>query len=483
MAAKIKFFIKTLVERYEGKKNSLTIEKKKLQKESTPENLERIAKINQQINNLDELIRENKKKIDVANILIRFSNGKQFDIISQTQKQIPPKYWDNEKGVIKQRAEFVDSDKLQKSLTNLSKFILDEFDNTPDKTKINKDWLETTIDKKYNPDKYLQIDSLFGFIQQFIDNATKRVNPDTGNPVGYKTRREYEATFNYLKEYAQKFGEPDFIDMDMEFYQQFVDFLRNYEEKDKDGKVIRSGLSINTIGNKIKTLKTILNAATEKGYNPYTKYKSENFKKISEESDNIYLTKDELNQFYLHDFSGNPHLERVRDLFIVASWTGVRFSDLQQITPEKIEGDYIRLKQQKTGDPVVIPIKKEVKEILEKYNGRLPKPISNQKFNDYLKVAADEAKLNSVFVKTISHKGMKLEKEYPKHKLISSHTARRSFCTNAYKDDIPTLSIMAISGHKTERAFIKYIKVEGEEHAKKVLQMWQKNGEFLSVAK
>ncbi len=58
-----------------------------------------------------------------------------------------------------------------------------------------------------------------------------------------------------------------------------------------------------------------------------------------------------------------------------------------------------------------------------------------------------------------------------------------SFCTNAYKDDIPTLSIMAISGHRTERAFLKYIKVDDEEHAKKVLDMWQKKGEHLSIAK
>lgn len=418
-----------------------------------------------------------------VNIRVRFSNGRLFDLTAVTNFQINPEYWNNEKGIVRQRAEFEKKDEFQNNLNNLKAFIQSEYDNTPDKTKINKDWLITTIDKKANPNKYLQVNSLFGFIQQFIDNATTRINPDTGNPVGYKTRREYEATFNYLKEYAVKFGEPDFIDMDLEFYQQFVDFLRNYVEKDKDGKVIRTGLAINTIGNKIKTLKTILNAATEKGYNPYTKYKSENFKKLSEESDNIYLTKDELTQFYQHDFNGNPHLERVRDLFIVASWTGVRYSDLQQITPEKIQGDYIRLKQQKTGDPVVIPIRKEVKEILEKYNGKLPQSISNQKYNDYLKVAADEAKLNSIFVKTISHKGMKLEKKYPKHELISSHTARRSFCTNAYKDDIPTLSIMAISGHKTERAFLKYIKVEGEEHAKKVLQMWQNNGEFMNVAK
>ena len=75
------------------------------------------------------------------------------------------------------------------------------------------------------------------------------------------------------------------------------------------------------------------------------------------------------------------------------------------------------------------------------------------------------------------------EKKYRKWELISSHTARRSFCTNAYKDNIPTLAIMAISGHKTEAAFLKYIKADGKEHAEKVLEAWRKSGEFMRVAK
>jgi hypothetical protein len=41
---------------------------------------------------------------------------------------------------------------------------------------------------------------------------------------------------------------------------------------------------------------------------------------------------------------------------------------------------------------------------------------------------------------------------------------------------------MAISGHKTEKAFLKYIKVEPEEHAKKVLQMWQSSYNHLSIS-
>ncbi len=424
-----------------------------------------------------------KKKIDEVNILVRFTNGRQFDLVAPSQKQIKPGYWNNEAGKVRELAEFKNSDKFQKLLTDLSKFIIEEFDSTPDKTKVNKDWLQSTIDKHYNPDKYLQNNTLFGFIQQFINTSSKRVNPDTGNPVCYKMRREYQVTFDYLKEYAKENGEPDFIDMDLEFYQKFVDFLRNFEKKDKDGKVIKKGLAVNTIGKKVQTVKVFLNDATEKGINHFQKFKSKKFKNITEESDNIYLTKEELKQFYEFDFSKQPYLERVRDLFIVGCWTGLRFSDLHQVTPDKIKGDLIHLKQQKTGGKVIIPVRKEVREILNKYNGKLPKQISNQKYNDYLKSAATIAEINSIFIKTSSEKGFRIERKYPKHELICSHTARRSFCTNAYKDGIQTLSIIAISGHKTEKAFLKYIKVEPEEHAKKVLQMWQNNGEFMNVAK
>ncbi len=61
-----------------------------------------------------------------------------------------------------------------------------------------------------------------------------------------------------------------------------------------------------------------------------------------------------------------------------------------------------------------------------------------------------------------------------KWKLVSSHTARRSFATNLYKSNFPAISIMKITGHKTEKAFLKYIKVTPEEHAKLLAEHWNK---------
>jgi integrase len=61
----------------------------------------------------------------------------------------------------------------------------------------------------------------------------------------------------------------------------------------------------------------------------------------------------------------------------------------------------------------------------------------------------------------------------PKYDLITSHTGRRSFCTNMYKRGLPTLMIMSISGHKTEKSFLKYIKVRQEEHAAMMAAKWK----------
>jgi hypothetical protein len=45
-----------------------------------------------------------------------------------------------------------------------------------------------------------------------------------------------------------------------------------------------------------------------------------------------------------------------------------------------------------------------------------------------------------------------------KYEMMKTHTARRSFCTNAYLLGMDSLDIMALSGHKTEANFLKYIR-------------------------
>ena len=74
----------------------------------------------------------------------------------------------------------------------------------------------------------------------------------------------------------------------------------------------------------------------------------------------------------------------------------------------------------------------------------------------------------------ITHKrGNKTTEETrPKYAWIMSHTCRRSFCTNEFLDGTPTNLIMAISGHKTERAFMRYIKADQVQKAQMIKKLW-----------
>ena len=64
----------------------------------------------------------------------------------------------------------------------------------------------------------------------------------------------------------------------------------------------------------------------------------------------------------------------------------------------------------------------------------------------------------------------------PKYDWITSHTARRSFCTNEFLAGTPVKLIMKLSGHKKETHFYKYIRISPEEAALKIEELWNERG-------
>jgi integrase len=433
-----------------------------------------------------------KDKNALVPIYVRLKSGRKIDLVSKADILIKPDNWSNETQQARQRADVFKSktgeteksgrQNFNEKINGLRICIESELMQVHS-DDITTEWLKTTIDKHWNPDKYKI--TLFSFIQSFIDKSSTKPNPKTGRPVSYKMQREYEVTFNYLKDYSAKSGKLfDFKDIDLNFYDGFIQYLQEAHpvkskktevtdpEKPKSEKKEEKKLAVNTIGKKIQTLKIFLNAAKEEGKNNFDAFKSKKFVAMSEESETIYLNESELTKLYEHDFSKNPSLDRVRDLFLVGCWTGCRFSDIGQITPESISEGLIHLKQYKTGKKVLIPLHPVVTAILNKYKGVLPKAISNQKFNKNLKEIAEDAEITELTHKAITKGGLKVSTAYKKFDLVTTHTARRSFATNLYKSGFPTLSIMAITGHTTEKSFLKYIKVTPDEHAKKLQIHW-----------
>lgn len=277
-----------------------------------------------------------------------------------------------------------------------------------------------------------------------------------------KTKVSYQSTINTLNDYNdyQKSGnnkkDISFEDINLDFYESFMNYL-----------VMVKKFAKNTIGRDIKNIKVFMNYANDKGYSTNQGHRHRKFKKIEETAETIYLNDKELETIYNKDLSDNPKLDRVRDLFIVGCYTGLRFSDLSQITPANFtnNGTMLRVKTIKTGETVVIPLHWTIKEIFQKYDNALPRAISNQKFNEYLKKLGDQAEIKENVTLKKTKAGLSFDKHYKKYELITAHTARRSFSTNMFIAGVPTISIMKITGHRTERAFMKYIKISQEQNA------------------
>ena len=123
-------------------------------------------------------------------------------------------------------------------------------------------------------------------------------------------------------------------------------------------------------------------------------------------------------------------------------------------------------------NPVVIPLNDTAKMIIRKYDMGIPEGIHMNEFNKLIKGIAREAGIDEEIIITQKKGSEKVEKTYKKFELVASHTCRRSFCTNEYLKGTPALFIMKISGHRTERNFLKYIKVDEKIAAQKILEFW-----------
>jgi len=314
--------------------------------------------------------------------------------------------------------------------------------------------IEHMKEKKQDLDVYSNID-------KFLEEKKTEVAQCTLNVIGMMKE--------HLKSYQSYSGIPiTFDSFDFNFYQAFVKYLAFDYTLTRKKKVVK-GLRINSIGKTIKWLKSFLKNRMAKNIIPHRDLSI--FRGMEEDVDAIYLSWREISAMYALDLALEPMLERVRDTFVLGCLTGFRFSDYSTVKPEEFRDGMLFVTQTKTGERVVVPLRPEAQAILEKYNMEMPQ-INNADFNFYIKQVARRAGLQEK-VKISYKRGNKLIEEImPKYEWVMSHTCRRSFCTNEFLDGTPITLIMAISGHKTEKAFRKYIKADNLEKAQMIRKLW-----------
>ena len=153
-------------------------------------------------------------------------------------------------------------------------------------------------------------------------------------------------------------------------------------------------------------------------------------------------------------------LEQVKDWLLISCYTGQRVSDFMKFTKKNIqqkeEEKYLDFVQQKTGKRVLLPIHPVVEQIIEKYKGDFPKPITELIYNKKLKKLGAMIGLTQFINSRKRIKYRAKEGEYQKWELLSSHIGRRSFATNFY-GKIPTALLISATGHSSEKTFLRYI--------------------------
>jgi site-specific recombinase XerD len=272
------------------------------------------------------------------------------------------------------------------------------------------------------------------------------------------TIKSHQTTFNHLMEFAKKKRYAiTFESINRDFYNQFTKFL--FYDKDNFNS---------NAGRHIKNIKTFLNDMTEQGLNNNLEYDKKYFKAFKDEPEIFALTMDELKQMSVADL--DEKLDKVRDLFLFEAYTGIRFSDVQNLKHENPNSDFVLVPVIKTKDFLKLPLNTKAKSILNKYfdveanRVELPK-ISNQRMNSYLKEICQILEWDEK-ITVVKFKGVKrYEFQMEKQELVTTHTARRSFVTNALELGIPPTLVMQLVGHKKIDTMKRYAK-----HNEKTLQ-------------
>ncbi len=290
---------------------------------------------------------------------------------------------------------------------------------------------------------------LFDFIQTFIDE--KKVQPRG-------TWKILQVVFGLLKSYSAERtgGRLTYDDIDFAFFSNFKAWLFAPPRLH----------STNYAAKVVSVVRQFLRDAQRRGYHTKTDYEGFTIKKVK--TTKIALSFEELEALYRLDLSANPRLERVRDLFLIGAYTGLRFSDFTRIRPEHIEATsgqtVLNITTQKTGVMVSIPLFPIPLALLRKYNFEAPN-ISNQKMNDYLKELGQLAGMTGKMIVTGSKGGKREDLTAEKWEKLTTHVARRSFATNFYRDGVPAVVLMKITGHTTEQQFMQYIAIDGKLNA------------------
>ena len=188
--------------------------------------------------------------------------------------------------------------------------------------------------------------------------------------------------------------------------------------------------------------------------------------------DQVALTPDEVSHIYHFDLNTIErrkqyirNMEKVKDHFVLSCSLGQRFSDMVRIDKSCFDRNIFSIMQLKTGTKCRIDIDRlamdanTVYTILDKYGFKAPIQGDISAYDRYIKQLLQY--IGGEFLKDVKREtkvnGAIDTHFIPKHKLVSSHTSRRTFATVNVIRGYTEAEVRRGTGHKTSEAFSKYL--------------------------
>lgn len=358
-----------------------------------------------------------------------------------TGERIHKKYWN----ISKQRAksQYNDSSGLNNTLDSIAEHTVKEYrDARILEKKISVEYLKGKLDNRNNKHGS---NSFFDTIDHYVEISKNDYTP--------KTIKNYNTVINHLKAFSSKKNYAiEFNSIDLKFEERFKDYLL------KDVK-----LTNNSLAKYLKTVKRFMNYTFGLGLHTNTEYLK--FKVKTYEPEIIFIPWDVLMKLYNLKVSIKTY-DLVRDVFCFESFTGLRYSDIQNLKKDDLKDGYIHVITKKKTEPTTIPVTKYTKEIIDKYSeypGKYLLPTySNQRMNKYLKDLGAFAKINEKILIVKFRGAERLETRVPLHEILTTHVGRKTFITNSLEKGMPLPVIMDITTHTDQRSFKRYLKITDE---------------------
>jgi integrase len=398
-------------------------------------------------------------------ISIYLSLGRSNMIELKTGFTINPKDWSTKTKLPKQTNP--ENKNLTTSLKKLDAFIEKNLNNDLSKgVLIDTYWLQNQINICFERVEKTDTGIITNHIQYIIDNAnTRKIKGRSKLGISQSRVKGYETFKKLFEAYQKEINKTiNFLDINRTFIDRFTNWLINTKK-----------YSVNYAGKQIDNLKTVCLDAEKNDIkiNPYSK-QIEGFSESNEDRFIVTLSFEELEQIRTAEIK-NPAYNNARKWLLIGCEIGQRGGDLLKITKNDIRykggNMYLDIIQKKTGKSVTIGIINP--NIIDIIENDFPHKISTQKLNVYIKKVCQIANINELVEgKKLNPNATKDKPEtmrkvldfYPKHELITTHSFRRSFATNYYKQ-IPTGVLIGITGHSKESLFLDYINKREDKDA------------------